>query len=320
MIRIALPGSQRQTTQLGFGCAYLTPDNRHVLETAYDAGIRHFDVARSYGRGLTEGMLGRFLSRHEGELTVTSKYGIKPPFSHPIHGAARAILKPILKRLRRAARVDARLNNLSALNTQKAAFSGAEARASLALSLRNLRLQRLDLFLMHEAQPADLADESLLDALHEAQRAGRIGAFGVGGPAKNVAELGRARPQYCDVLQYEWTAAQPIPATPGGLSIVYRIFGDSMRRIHDGLSSDPDRRRSWSDEIGRDLAIPGMLPQLLLNAAVALRPDAIVLFSTTQPKHVIANVQFATDISQRASALRLVDLLRATNASSSVRV
>jgi aryl-alcohol dehydrogenase-like predicted oxidoreductase len=47
-----------------------------VLDTAYDAGVRYFDAARSYGRG--EAFLASWLRRRElapGEVTVGSKWG-----------------------------------------------------------------------------------------------------------------------------------------------------------------------------------------------------------------------------------------------------
>ncbi|MCJ0980870.1 aldo/keto reductase [Rhodococcus sp. ARC_M12] len=47
-----------------------------VLDTAWDSGVRHFDVARSYG--LAERFLGSWLSRHPNRrenLTVGSKWG-----------------------------------------------------------------------------------------------------------------------------------------------------------------------------------------------------------------------------------------------------
>lgn len=52
-------------------------DNAHqVIETAWQAGIRYFDAARSYGKG--EEFLGNWLRRHDvtfGEVTVGSKWG-----------------------------------------------------------------------------------------------------------------------------------------------------------------------------------------------------------------------------------------------------
>ncbi len=314
MSGVTLPGSGRRTTQLGFGCAYISPENASVLDAAYDAGIRHFDVARSYGRGLTEGILGRFLKRHAGEITVTSKYGITPPFSHPLHAAVRAVIRPIVRRLRRAPSVDHHLNSIPALSTRKAEFSGSEARASLAVSLRNLGVDRIDLFLMHEPDPEDLSDPGLLHELEDAVKRGDIGAFGVGGKAELLGRLQAERANFCSVLQYEWSAHLPVPMHPGALPIVYRVHGGVAREIRGALSADAALGRRWSDEIGQDLATPGLVEQLLLHAAAALRPDAIVLFSSTKPDHIHTNVRAVTDAGLRPAALHLVNLIKAWNA------
>jgi aryl-alcohol dehydrogenase-like predicted oxidoreductase len=309
---LMLPDSRR-TTRLGFGCAYLTPENRRVLDVAYEAGIRHFDVGRSYGRGFTEGMLGRFL-RGKTDVTVTSKYGIVPPFSHPLHAALRVVLRPLARRLRRSAAMSARIEQSSALTLNKAQFTGAEARASLALSLRNLKLQRLDLFLMHEPEPCDLADESLLAALQSARTQGDIGAFGVGGKSQHLAQLQVQRPGYCGVLQYDWTPLEPVPSHPESFSILYRVYREPARRLHEAFASDPSLARRFSDEIDSDLGASGRVEQLLLNATLALRAGSLVLFSSTRPEHVRDNVRNATDARLTAAALRLVDLLRRRDA------
>jgi D-threo-aldose 1-dehydrogenase len=306
---IALPGSGRRTTQLGFGCAYITPDTVTALDAAYEAGIRHFDVARSYGRGLTEGMLGRFLKRHQGEITITSKYGIRPPFSHPLHAAARAILKPIVRRVRRAPIGESRLG-AAVLSNHKAAFSGAEATSSLNLSLRNLGVERLDLFLMHEPQSADLADPTLLTALQEAVRAGKIGAFGVGGKAQYLNQLLAERPGFGGILQYDWTVLHASPRHPDTLHILYRVYGEPARLLRSAFLADAGLLRQWSDAIGRDLAAPGLLEQLLLRASMAVRPDALVLFSSTSAEHIHANVRAASEPGFHPAALKLLELMR----------
>ncbi len=64
MRRIAVPGIAIPIPVLGFGCSALTSMGEgqalQVLATAFDAGVRHFDVARYYGYGESEGLLGRF--------------------------------------------------------------------------------------------------------------------------------------------------------------------------------------------------------------------------------------------------------------------
>ncbi len=309
MKSVVLPGG-RLTTQLGFGCAYLTPENAGLLDAAYDAGIRHFDVARSYGGGLTEILLGRFLKRHREQITVTSKYGIKPPFSHPLHGAARAVLKPLVKLVRRAPVTQSRLG-AAVLSNQKAAFRGVEAAASLNLSLRNLKVERLDLFLMHEAEPADLSDPSLLAVLLDAVRTGKIGAFGVGGKAVCVDRLRAERAEFCGVLQHDWNPLQCERRYTDALEVLYRVYGEPARQLRIAFSTDADLRRRWSELIGLDLAKPGLIEQLFLCAAVALRPDAIILFSSTQTQHVAGNARAVSDSTFQPAALKLVELARA---------
>ena len=68
------------TARLGFGCSGLMArldraQSEALLVAAYEAGIRWFDVARSYGYGEAEGVVGRFLARlvlHEVELTLVA--------------------------------------------------------------------------------------------------------------------------------------------------------------------------------------------------------------------------------------------------------
>jgi hypothetical protein len=307
---IALPGTGRRTPQLGFGCAYLTPDNAAVLDAAFDAGIRHFDVARAYGRGLTEGMVGKFLRRHSAEITVTSKYGIVPPFSHPLHAWARRLLRPAVRRLRRRPLLDRRLSAVGALQTRKAAFSALDAHRSLRLSLRNLGLARIDLFLMHEPDATDLRDPGLVEVLRAAVADGRIGAFGIGGPARHLDGLLAQHPEFGGVLQYEWTAIEPRRRPDAdSFSILYRVIGGPVKRVELALTEDESLRRRWSDEIGHDL-VPGAATALMLHAAAALQPEAMILFSSTRPQRVLDNVRAATDARLTGAALRLVDLAR----------
>src|ERR1017187_3567692 len=100
MDRIELGTKGRTTTRLGFGCSSLMGamgrrESSAMLETAFDAGIRHFDVAPMYGFGHAEGCLGEFLGRHRGEVTVTTKYGIPPVRGQGWMGLARAAARPV---------------------------------------------------------------------------------------------------------------------------------------------------------------------------------------------------------------------------------
>src|SRR5580692_13032643 len=83
MKTILIPKFGLRIPAIGFGCSALTGTNRtnalRVLEAAFDAGVRHFDVARYYGYGESEGILGTFIKSRRAEVTITTKFGIEPP-------------------------------------------------------------------------------------------------------------------------------------------------------------------------------------------------------------------------------------------------
>ena len=69
-----------RVTEVSFGGASIgnlyreasDADVQAVLQAAWDLGIRYFDTAPHYGRGLSEVRLGRFLSAHNREDFVIS--------------------------------------------------------------------------------------------------------------------------------------------------------------------------------------------------------------------------------------------------------
>jgi hypothetical protein len=75
-----------------------------VLAAAYDAGIRHFDVAPLYGLGQAEIELGQFLRGRRDTVTVTTKFGLDPAVGlsavRVVQGVARRLIAsiPPLKR------------------------------------------------------------------------------------------------------------------------------------------------------------------------------------------------------------------------------
>ena len=72
---IAVPGVGIKIPVLGFGCSSLTGTGRknadRLLGTAFDAGVRHFDVARYYGYGEAEKILGTTPGAESGCSTIS---------------------------------------------------------------------------------------------------------------------------------------------------------------------------------------------------------------------------------------------------------
>lgn len=313
MDAIELATTGRKTTRLGYGCSSIMgglgrKQSLALLDAAFDAGIRHYDVAPLYGYGAAEKCLGEFLRRHAGEATVTTKYGIPPAKNRSMVGLARSIARPILRVVPGAKQRLARMAGAVTRNETKAAFSAAEAKASLERSLVELGVGRIDLWLLHDAQSEDLRDPGLLGFMNETVAAGVVGAFGVGTDASRIAKLRAERPDYCGVLQFEWSVLDALVDYPGSFRIQHRALTDNYRNLHAALCADAAACKRWSDEVGTDLAQKDTVAALMLKAALLMNPDGMVLFSSKSPANIQANVRASEDDSLGETVLRFYAL------------
>jgi D-threo-aldose 1-dehydrogenase len=194
-----------------------------LLEAAYDAGIRYFDTAPLYGAGAAEEALGRFLRGKDA--AVATKVGIVPP---GLVGLA----------LRRPA-IGGR-------------FTPADIRTQLEGSLRRLRLDRVDVVLLHEVDAADAL--AALDTLDLLRDEGKLVDAGIATGAAQTAAIVATRVP--DVVQLAVDGA----VDPRGARLV----------LHSVLAG----------KVGTTPAAE------LLRAAAAAHPDAIVLVGSRNAEHV----------------------------------
>ncbi len=308
---VELPNSGHRTTRLGFGGSGLMGglserESLRLLETAFDAGIRHFDVAPSYGHGMAERCLGKFLRGKTGEITVATKYGILPPPRAGLLGVARSLARPLVRRLpsvrQRVARAAAGLKS-------KARFSAEEARRSLDHSLCELGIDHIDLWLLHEVTADDLDSSNLLPLLQQVQQDGRVGAYGLGTERSHLDALWQRHCEYCQVLQFEWSVLDNKPIFPGAFCILHRTVSGALDAMRERFERDPALCRRWSNELDADLTQPETLSALLLAASLAANPKSIVLFSSRVPAHIQSNVRLAGDAMWAMRSQRFLELL-----------
>lgn len=308
---VQLPGVARTTTRLGFGCSGLMggiseKESFLLLETAYQAGIRHFDVAPSYGHGLAERCLGRFL-RDKLDVTITTKYGIKAPARAGILEIARTAVRPLVRRFpilrQQAAKTAAGLKS-------KAQFSAKEARRSLEDSLRELDVERIDFWLLHEPAPEDLEQSDLLPLLHDLQGEGKIGTYGVGAERGRVQAIWDSHREYCPVAQYEWSILdQQTNAFPGSFRIQHRVVSGALPALQTAMERDPEICRRWSETIAVDMSQTETCADLLINLALLRNPGGMVLFSSRNPRHIQTVAESVESAEWPARASRFDDLL-----------
>lgn len=302
--RITLPNG-RATTRLGFGCAYLLPETMHLVDVAYEAGIRHFDVAPAYGRGLTESLLGKALRTRE-DTTITTKFGIAPAFNTVgLAQIARAMLKPVVAAIPPLRKY---VSSKVAARTAPVSLSADAAQQSLDRSRRNLCRDHIDILLLHEAKLEALRNPGLLPFLRTSTEAGAIGAFGVGGRRNNTVEIARELPEFAGVLQFDWSPIEEKPAQGTLQSIFYHTTAPAKLIRSLGHSGRIDLR-GWSKIVGRDLEESTILEQLLLRLSMDLFPTALILFSSSKAEHIRLNEKTARDGTLSEFAARLNTLL-----------
>jgi D-threo-aldose 1-dehydrogenase len=316
MQTIELAATGRKTSRLGYGCSSLMgalgrKQSLALLETAFEAGIRHFDVAPMYGYGEAERCLGDFLVRHHEEITVTTKFGLAPATHQSLLRIGRRLAAPALRCIPKLKRRLA--NTADSISKVGAAveFSADEARLSLDRSLRSLRTNRIDVWLLHEVSEGDLQDDQLLRFLEDSVCCGKIATFGVGSERAKIALLLALHPQYCRVVQFEWSVCDaPVPATDA-FRIHHRALSANFQALHEALRADAVRCDRWSRVIGEDMKDASVLASLMLKAAVERNPDNILLFSSKNARHIQNNSRIAGEETLIQPALRLHDLIQA---------
>lgn len=296
MRKVRLPHGV-STSQLGFGCTVLKAvrggsSDLALLNEAFEHGIRHFDVAPSYGLGVSEAIVGEFLRTHRSEVTVTTKVGIPRP------------RRPgTLARLRRAMRPFVTSPKLRAfLGTSAQRFSGAgstrfdlgHVENSVVESLRHLRTDYVDVLLLHEITPSQVSDE-LLKFLEQGVRRGMFLAYGVGGDRLQSAAAVTAFPTLGSVVQTSWSVGEPYVEVPR--STLLSTFG-SIRpstNLAKRISADPKLGARLSAAVNTDLHEPGALPELMAAAAFAANREGLILLSTSNIERIRRNAQIASD-------------------------
>lgn len=306
----------RETTRLGYGCSSLMggmgrKESLGVLEAAFEAGVRHYDVAPMYGYGEAEGCLGEFLRGHAGQCTITTKYGIPPAGNQSLMGLARGLARPVLKLLPGLKQRMASVAGKVTRTDEKASFTAAQARESLERSLKALQVERIDVWLLHEVTAEDLQDDGLLRLLEDQVASGTIGTFGIGSEGTKVGELLRLKPEYCRTLQYEWSVLDAKVAPSAAFRIHHRALTQNFRELHSALLGQPQTCTRWSESVGLDLSEAETLAKLMLKASLVMNRESIVLFSSKRAAHIRTNVAVATDASLDAAALRLYELVQA---------
>lgn len=262
-----------------------------VLAAAWDAGVRRFDTAPSYGHGLSEPALGTFLAGHPGTEVVTTKVGLDPVAPG---GAARRAAKAVARRVLPDG-VAARLRR-SGGTPVPGRFAPERVRASAERSLRRLG-GRVDRLLLHEVHVEEV-DDGLVAELERLVRSGDVGAVGV---ATQNARTAAAVERLGRVATVAHVAAGPFDEPVRLPSHVDTVVGHGLlgaggrdlSTLRGVLHGSVARRDRWQDACAAtDLADDGLAEALLARATRLDLTD--VLVATGRPERVARSYALAS--------------------------
>jgi D-threo-aldose 1-dehydrogenase len=282
-----------------------------LLDAAFDSGIRHFDVAPMYGLGLAEAELGRFAQGRRDSISIATKFGIAATSLARglalVQGPVRRLLAavPSLRQGIRSRAAGPSSGRAGALLYVGHGYSGPSARASLEASLRALRTDYIDLFLLHDPLPGDIWYEDVFAYLEHARAAGHIRAWGVAGePGPSLAAAGRF-PGSLPVLQVRddifSCSLQQVSSDVARAHITFGVLGRALPQLISYVTAYPERRRSWSASVGVDCGDPQSLARLLLQDRLRQNRSGVVLFSTIREEK-IRGAAVAANVDPRAPA------------------
>lgn len=201
-------------SRLGAGCSQVASlSTRHAfaevratLRAAFERGVTLFDTADVYGQGDSERLLARLFGGRRDEVCYCTKAGLRVGPYAPAVRLVKPLAQPLLRRLRRARRgvVDARRA------VEGRCFEPGRLRRRLEDSLRRLRTDRVDVFLLHGPPPELLGEDGLFETLEAFVREGKARACGVScGAAADAALCAGRRGVSCVELPAG-------PHAPGG--------------------------------------------------------------------------------------------------------
>lgn len=278
-----------QSSVIGFGCAPILGSvgsevAERAIRAALEVGINHFDLARSYGYGRAEAMVGRVLRGLRDDVVLATKFGIEATL------AARLLapLKPLVRALRsrktpvptggsaRKISPAPTPNRLASMLHRRVPFDPATMIRSLEASLRALGTDRVEYLFLHAPTESIAKMDDLAATAERLKQQGKIRAWG-------LASYCESRPLHAsylrmfDVLQFDCS-----PSVPEYGDIVAEMGGRS------NVLFSPFRQSQNATE---RLAPGAILKRLLVDF-----PKSVVLCSMFNETHIRDNAAAVADV------------------------
>lgn len=184
-----------------WGKDFTVDEVRGILDRASELGFNMIDSAAGYGPNhLSEHMIGEVLEGNRDKWVISTKFG----------------------RYRTGVTED----------TVVCDFSAEAVKGQLEDSLRALRTDHIDIYLMHSAPTDKIANDELWTMLDKAKAEGKIGCYGLSlGGTNTLKHSQMAHTFGCDVVMMIYNALDNGPGKDGTLDFCQSVDLGVMARV-----------------------------------------------------------------------------------------
>lgn len=258
-------------SSIGIGCnrIYASESPSHAQEIemtlceAIDRGINVLDTSNAYGAGDSERLIGRILRGRRSQIHICTKAGIKT--SAALKFAAE-IAPMAVKRMLRSKGPLRRPSKPGRHSAFQRNFSADYIESSIYGSLRRLKTDYLDIFLLHGPSPDMVSESNLFDVLARLKQKGIIRFWGV-----SVSDLTKTEDATA-FLKVEGLSVTQIVANPYRIAEMEKVISLSAEREVGVMTREPfSKGEIFSDNRLQEVAAQSgrySLAQMALRAAV----------------------------------------------------
>ncbi len=279
-------------SRLAYGCApimgrYGKKESQYILETGFDLGVRHFDVARSYGYGEAESLLGNFIKGKQENLTIATKFGVLPSRKAKLLSFAKPFVRPFIRH-KIPTSDEVLFNNPNIIDEHLLSDS-------LKQSLYALNVDKIEMLLIHEPNSNWIMPDNLVDALSHLIETGVISDWGISGYFNSMDSLLKLNPNFSNKIQTSSNIL--ICQEVEKLQNLYAVFSPFHRgyiiNLLNSLLSSEDYSLKLCEIVNFDVAQKGA-PYLALYLMAPFTGQKIIL-STISPLKLEGNIQVVFD-------------------------
>jgi|ERR1035437_828900 D-threo-aldose 1-dehydrogenase len=298
--------------KIGFGCAGLTSINNRkeslfLLEHAFSEGIIHFDVARLYGMGMAESIVGEFAGNKRDAITITTKFGLNPP---AVVIKSRGLTNVVKKSIKRMPFVKKMVT--SKIHSKiESDFTIKNAQVSLEKSLTELKTDYIDYWLLHEATKEVANSEEIIDFMETKVKEGKILKYGIGTAYSGINNDCNLFNSAYYIFQFENNIFNEnllnIKNHENKLLITHSVFKEYKIIRHWLNRTNVELIQKYSNEIDIDLKDSKVIAGMLLYRSSMLNPNGITLFSSTQKNNISNNMKYLKQFIQLNNKMDVIN-------------